>query len=210
MGVSLLPERGVSPGPCSAQREWRGEPREVVLWRDAAVHFATMTDIEAVLSGCPFAGGSAATAQRGCAVEVPMEKRGGSAVAALLVGAGLMLHSSAGHGPAPKPAPGAAATSREAASDQGPWLPSREYWASSLQEPPKAVPAPEARVAESAHADGESLDWHVVLKTQNQFGMQFDDRDGLGIAGQSVYYARHPDARGDCHRARSGAQPPCP
>ena len=110
-----------------------------------------------------------------------MEKRGGSAVAALLVGAGLMLHSSAGHGPAPKPAPGAAATSREAASDQGPWLASCEYWASSLQEPPKAVPAPEARVAESANADGESLDRHVAVKTQTDSECNSATGTGWGL-----------------------------
>ena len=109
-----------------------------------------------------------------------MEKRGGSAVAALLVGAGLMLHSSAGHGPAPKPVPGAAATSQQAASDAGPWLASCEYWASSLQESPKAVPPPEARFAESANADGESLDWHVVVKTQTNSECNSATGTGLG------------------------------
>ncbi|MCU1314460.1 MAG: hypothetical protein JWM54_2217, partial [Acidobacteriaceae bacterium] len=78
-----------------------------------------------------------------------MEKRSGSITAALLVGAGLMLHGFAGPGPsgASKHAE-MGSSSRENAEREGPWKASCQYWEALRQNRPKtsATPASDSQV----------------------------------------------------------------
>lgn len=85
-----------------------------------------------------------------------MTNRGGPTLAALLVGAGLIFHTSGGRTPTPKPPSGLlAAASSETANNEGPWVASCQYWSSRRQEP--AATATTSRAAERVDAHGKDL-----------------------------------------------------
>jgi hypothetical protein len=93
-----------------------------------------------------------------------MEKRSGSIMAALLVGAGLMLHSSAGH--SPSTAPGhreTASAAREEAHREGPWKASCQYWEPLRQNPSQMGSKQEANSpaagSNAATSDCSATEW---------------------------------------------------